>query len=75
VPKSVKVPFLNTVTIAGRAVDKPCQINRDKDDLSALFKVAVNGFKGKKLITTFVDVICRGDIAESVHRRLAPGDS
>jgi single-stranded DNA-binding protein len=74
--KTVKVPFLNIVTIAGQAVDKPYQINRDGKVPYSFFSVAVKSYaKGRKPITTIVGVICRGDIAEAVNRRLEAGDA
>ena len=73
--KSVKVPCLNTVTIAGQLVARPYQV-KTKDDVGSLFNVAVTRHvKGKKPTTTFVDVICWGSLAESANRRLDAGDA
>ena len=74
--KTVKVPFLNIFTIAGQAVDKPYQINRDGHVRCSFFNVAVKSYaKGRKPIATIVGVICREDIAEAVNRRLEAGDA
>ncbi len=74
--KSLKLPYLNTVMIAGRLLADPRPASGDNGAVGATFKVAVNRYpKSRKPITTKIEVTCWGSLAEGANRKLQAGDA
>ena len=74
--QNVKLPYLNTVMIAGRLVKDPHPLSAEGDREGSAFTVAINRYiPRKKTITTFADVICWGDTAKAVNTHCKGGDA
>ena len=74
--QALKMPFINTVSLAGRLVANPHPLKGGNDRVGSAFTIAVNRHvKGSKPITTYVDVICWGSVAEAANKHLQSGDA
>lgn len=74
--QSLKMPFINTVSLAGRLVADPHPLKAGNDRVGSAFTIAVNRHvQGKKPITTYVDVICWGSVAEAANAHIKAGDA
>lgn len=74
--QAIKLPFLNTVTLAGRLVADPHPLQAKGDREGSAFTIASNKYqKGKKPITTYVDIVAWGSVAEAVNANLKSGDA
>lgn len=74
--QALKMPFINSVSIAGRLVSNPHPLKAGNDRVGSAWTIAVNRHvKGQKPVTTYVDVICWGSVAEAANKHLQSGDA
>lgn len=74
----LKLPYLNEVRLVGRLVADPHPLEAAGNRPGAAITIASNRYvKGRdaKTFTTFVDVICWGDLATAVVQHLAKGSA
>lgn len=72
----LKLPMINSVSIAGRFVSDPHPLKATGDRVGASMTVAVNRFRvGKPNVTTYIDVVCWGPVAEAVLAHCVKGSA
>ena len=72
----LKMPYLNTVILAGRLVADPHPLNGAEGRVGAALTLAVNRFRpGKANVTTFVELIAWGQPAEAAIKFCAKGSA
>jgi single stranded DNA-binding protein len=72
----LKMPYINEVRLAGRLVADPHPLEATGGRPGAAITVASNRYvKGKQPFTTYVDVVCWGDLATAVVTHLAKGSA
>lgn len=61
----LKIPYLNVVHLAGRLVHDPHKLTAEGGRVGVSFVLACNRYqKGKPTISTFVEMVAWGDLAE-----------
>jgi single-stranded DNA-binding protein len=74
--QALKMPFINTVALAGRLVSNPHPLKGSNDRAGSAFTIAVNRHvRGQKPITTYIDVVAWGSVAEAANKHLQSGDA
>jgi single-strand DNA-binding protein len=76
-PQSLKLPQLNVVILCGRLVADPHPLTASGDRAGSAFTIAINRSlgRGKKAVSTFVDVTTWGDVAAACNQYLGKGSA
>ncbi len=74
--QALKMPFINSVSLAGRLVSDPHPLKGGNDRVGSAFTIAVNRYQAdKKSVVTYIDCVCWGAVAEAVNDKVKQGDA